>query len=82
MKKEQIDLCKEILKVFDKATFNLSGPEMVQLSMKFMSFGKMLKDAETEINKVLAPVNDQPIISKSIKRRERIQKEKPIENKE
>lgn len=56
MKKEQIDLCREIVKIFDKANFTYSGSEMIQASIRMINFGKMIQEAEKLLNAPLAPI--------------------------
>lgn len=73
MKKEQIELCREVVKILDKASFTFSGPEMVQVSIKLMNFGKMIQDAEKLLNAPLVPVPtvEEPITPPVTTRRRR-----------
>lgn len=71
MNKEELELCREVLKIFDKGTFTQSGPELVQMAMKFMSFAKMIQRKEAELiapivqtESVIAPIEDKPILKR------------------
>lgn len=46
MTKEQIEISKKIVGIFNKANFNISAAEMLVFSRSFEAFGKMIIDAE------------------------------------
>lgn len=52
MTKEQIEACKEIIKVLNRATFTVTGPELVDFSNKLKAFAKVIVDAENDLKKV------------------------------
>jgi hypothetical protein len=78
MKKEEIELCKHVIKILDRANFSLPAPEMVQMSMKLMDFAKMIQTREAELNKVPTVVNQPIELTRTIKKT-RIKKEKIAE---
>ena len=51
MTKEQIEACKEIIKVLNRASFTVTGPELVDFSNKIRVFAKMIVDAENDLKK-------------------------------
>lgn len=75
MKKEDVELCREIIKVFDKANFSLPAPEMVELSIKIMNFAKMVQRMEQEVAKPIAPA---PVEVANAPKKPRVRKENPI----
>lgn len=46
MNKAQLDLCREMIKLFNKASFNLTGLEMLQNANVLSMFSKMIIDEE------------------------------------
>lgn len=58
MNKEQLDLCREIISIFNKASFSVSGPELVQVASKISLFSKMIVEQEKKLNMPIKPVED------------------------
>ena len=76
MTKQDLELCKDIIKCMDKANFNLPAPEMVQISLKIMNFGRMIATMEAELNKPIMTPSPVEIINAP--KKPRIRKENPI----
>jgi hypothetical protein len=49
MNKEQLDLCREIISLFNKASFTVSGIELVQFASKISLFSKMVVEQEKKL---------------------------------
>jgi hypothetical protein len=56
MNKAQLDLCREVLALFNKATFTVTGVELLQNAQKLSIFAKMITDEEGKLGAIPAPV--------------------------
>lgn len=50
MNKEQLDLCREIISLFNKANFTVTGVELVQFASKISLFSKMVIEQEKKLS--------------------------------
>jgi len=50
MNKAQLDLCREVVKLFNKASFQVTGLEMLQNANVLSMFSKMIIDQEKMID--------------------------------
>jgi hypothetical protein len=50
MTKAQLDLCREVVSMFNKATFNVSGVELLQYAQKVSMFAQMITSEEAKLN--------------------------------
>ena len=48
MNKTQLDLCREIVGLFNKASFTVVGVELLQHASKITMFAKMITDEEAK----------------------------------
>ena len=51
MTKEQLETCKEIIKVLNRASFTVTGPELIDFSNKLRAFAKVIVELENDLKK-------------------------------
>lgn len=51
MTKEQLEACREIIKILNRASFEVTGPELVDFSNKLKAFAKVLVEVELSLKK-------------------------------
>lgn len=69
MNKEQVDICLEMLGLFNKASFNFTGVECVKAANTLKSFGKMISDAKS-----IKKVEDESILKTKSKQSKKSKK--------
>ena len=65
MKKEQLEILKDILKAFDQCVLkkDVAIGDVIQFSTRLQLFGKVVSDLEAELSKPLAPIEPKVVLS-------------------
>jgi hypothetical protein len=79
MNKAQLDLCREVVKLFNKASFQVTGLEMLQNANVLSMFSKMIIDGEKMIEEY-KPINKE--LRNGMQRKKKEANEEIIEVKE
>lgn len=58
MDKTQLDLCLEVLRMFNKSKFDVTGIELVQFARTLESFGKLIKDGNEKLANPIKIIED------------------------
>lgn len=56
MTKVELELCRKIVSMFNKASFTVSGYEMVTYSNDLSAFGRMIMEKEKALTMPIVPV--------------------------